>query len=219
MGLKVDTIQNPSSATVNLTLDTSGNVAVGNNMTVAGTSTFTGSLGNITAGTVTASGLVTGATGALYPIVRPAASQTASGSAVNFTAIPSWVNRITVQIAGLSYAAAGAGVMQIGTGGSLTTTGYTTTVSTLTASINVTTITNGFCNFSTGAAASSIVASYVLTNMGSNLWLSTGSGSRNGDSSLIYSWGYITLSGALDNLSLVATSSTFDAGTINILYE
>lgn len=29
MGLKVDTIQNPSSATVNLTLDTSGNVAVG----------------------------------------------------------------------------------------------------------------------------------------------------------------------------------------------
>ena len=34
MGLKVDTIQNPSSATVNLTLDTSGNVTVGGNLTV-----------------------------------------------------------------------------------------------------------------------------------------------------------------------------------------
>lgn len=44
MGLKVDTIQNPSSATVNLTLDTSGNVAVGNNLTVAGTQTTTGTV-------------------------------------------------------------------------------------------------------------------------------------------------------------------------------
>ena len=44
MGLKVDTIQNPSSATVNLTLDTSGNAAVGNNLTVAGTQTTTGTV-------------------------------------------------------------------------------------------------------------------------------------------------------------------------------
>ena len=36
MGLKVDTIQNPSSATVNLTLDTSGNVTVGGNLTTTG---------------------------------------------------------------------------------------------------------------------------------------------------------------------------------------
>ena len=36
MGLKVDTIQNPSSSTVNLTLDTSGNATVGNNLTVTG---------------------------------------------------------------------------------------------------------------------------------------------------------------------------------------
>ena len=44
MGLKVDTIQNPSSATVNLTLDTSGNATVGNNLTVAGTQTTTGTV-------------------------------------------------------------------------------------------------------------------------------------------------------------------------------
>ena len=36
MGLKVDTIQNPSSSTVNLTLDPSGNVTIGNNLTVTG---------------------------------------------------------------------------------------------------------------------------------------------------------------------------------------
>ena len=44
MGLKVDTIQNPSSATVNLTLDTNGNATVGNNLTVAGTQTTTGTV-------------------------------------------------------------------------------------------------------------------------------------------------------------------------------
>lgn len=36
MGLKVDTIQNPTSATVNLTLDTSGNAAFGASVTTAG---------------------------------------------------------------------------------------------------------------------------------------------------------------------------------------
>jgi len=61
MGLKVDTIQNPSSATVNLTLDTSGNVAVGNNMTVAGTSTFTGGVTQ-TGSSTAASFIPTGAT-------------------------------------------------------------------------------------------------------------------------------------------------------------
>ena len=42
MGLKVDTIQNPSSATVNLTLDTSGNVTIGNNLTTTGSTTLAG---------------------------------------------------------------------------------------------------------------------------------------------------------------------------------
>lgn len=50
MGLKVDTIQNPTSATVNLTLDTSGNVTTGANLTVTGTTTLGGN--PTTAGTV-----------------------------------------------------------------------------------------------------------------------------------------------------------------------
>jgi hypothetical protein len=42
MGLKVDTIQNPTSATVNLTLDTSGNVTTGANLSVTGATTLAG---------------------------------------------------------------------------------------------------------------------------------------------------------------------------------
>lgn len=53
MALKVDTIQNPSSVVVNLTLDTSGNVTVGNALTVpsssiSGNLTFTGTGNRIT---------------------------------------------------------------------------------------------------------------------------------------------------------------------------
>jgi hypothetical protein len=44
--IKAINLQHPSSATINLVNDSSGNVAVGNNLTVAGTSTLTG---NVTA--------------------------------------------------------------------------------------------------------------------------------------------------------------------------
>lgn len=54
MAVKVDTIQNPSSATVNLTLDTSGNVTTGANQTVTGNQTVSGNQ------TVTGNNNVTG---------------------------------------------------------------------------------------------------------------------------------------------------------------
>ena len=224
MGLKVDTIQNASSSTVNLTLDASGNVAAGANQTVAGTFAVTGTstlTGAVASGAITSTGLVTGATGALYPIVRPGASKTASGSSVDFTAIPSWVNRITVQIAGLSYAAAGVGVIRIGSSSTLVTTGYTTANTSVTSvpAVTMTSITNGLGTINTSAGSTVIYGSYVLTLMGSNLWQYNGQTARSGDDTLNFGNGYITLAGALDVLSLVATSSTFDAGTINILYE
>jgi hypothetical protein len=147
-------------------------------------------------------------------------AQTASGSSVDFTSIPAGVRRITVQIAGLSYAAAGVGVIQIGAG-SLTTTGYTgvSTGYATTPTISVGTVTNGFGNFPTSAAGSTIIGSLVLTNITGNQWLAVGQFFRTTDNSNNTINGYITLGGALDRVSLVATTSTFDAGTINILYE
>lgn len=141
-------------------------------------------------------------------------------SNIDFTNIPSWVKRITVQITGLSFAAAGAGVIQIGSG-LLTTTGYTGFAQGLSAgpTANTTSVTNGFGTFATSAAATTIIGSYVLTNVTGNQWLATGQTIRGADSVANWGYGFITLSGTLDRLSLVATTSTFDAGTINILYE
>lgn len=153
-------------------------------------------------------------------VLTAATAQTASGSSVDFTGIPSWVKRITVQIAGLSFAAGGAGVIQIGSG-SLTTTGYTGFTQGLssTPTANTTSITNGFGALTTSAAATTVIGSYVLTNVTGNQWLATGQTVRGADSVTNWGYGFITLSGTLDRLSLVATTSTFDAGTINILYE
>lgn len=212
-----------------ITLDgTTGITAPGvtdtGNLSVSGTSTLTGSIGNVTAGTIssgaiTSSGLVTGATGALYPVVRPGASKTASGSSVDFTAIPSWVNRITVQINGLSYAAAGVGVVRIGSG-SLSTTGYTSNVVVSNStSVSTSAQTDGFGSISTAAAATTVNGVYVITHLGANTWSFSEQVFRTTDNTGMAGSGFIALGGVLDQLSLVATTSTFDAGTINILYE
>lgn len=147
-------------------------------------------------------------------------SQTASGSAVNFTGIPSWVKRITVQINGLSYAAAGQGILRIGSSATLVTTGYTSNcvVSNSTA-VSTSAQTDGFGQLNTSAAATTINGVYILTSMGSNTWNFCSQVFRTTDNTGVTGTGFIALAGALDVLSLVATSSTFDAGTINILYE
>lgn len=151
-------------------------------------------------------------------------SQTASGTAVNFTGIPSWVKRITMNIVGLSFAAAGSSLVRIGSG-SLVSTGYAwlqlTTTNSAVAAVGTDTI--GLGNFTTagGAGAAIVYGQCVLTlvNPATNLWMSTGTAARPGDNALQTWTGYVALSGVLDRVSLVAVASTFDAGTVNIMYE
>jgi hypothetical protein len=159
------------------------------------------------------------ATGTLAPLIAGTA-QTASGSSVDFTGIPSWVKRITVSISGLSFAAAGAGVVRIGSG-SLETSGYTSNTMnfTTTPGISTTSQTNGFGTFATNGNSTTINGMFVLVNVNSNLWLMNQQTFRATDGIGVIGSGFISLGGSLDLLSVVATTSTFDAGTINILYE
>ena len=231
MGLKVDTIQNPSSATVNLTLDTSGNVGVGANQTiagtlaVAGTSTFTGSLGNITVGTVTASGLVTGATGALYPVIQRTALTLTTQTAPEFTSIPSWVKRITLMFSVVSTNGANNITIQIGTGGAATISGYTAQTTGISQSVGSSiSSTVGFPSYSNAAvyAWSGIV---TISNIFGNVWVASGVLGNTGTNILSSQIsGVVGLSGTLDYLRLISSatgspSDQFDSGVINIQYE
>jgi hypothetical protein len=164
------------------------------------------------------------ANGTLSPLILGTA-QTASGASVNFTGIPSWVKRITMTVAGLSFAAAGGSVVRAGSG-SLASTGYTWTQQTFsntsTAIIGTENPGTHFGNFSANTAAGIVFGYCTLTlvNSATNTWMSQGMASRPSDNNIVQSWvGYVSLSGALDQVSLVAHTSTFDAGTINIMYE
>lgn len=159
------------------------------------------------------------ATGTLAPLIA-ATAQTASGSSVDFTGIPSWVKRITVTLTDISFAAAGAGRIRLGTSGGLVSTGYTTANTAIATGGNTFgTITDGVASISTNSAAVVVTGQFIIVNVTGNTWQSNGFSTRAADSITNVSTGYIALSGTLDRLSLVATTSTFDAGTINILYE
>lgn len=192
------TINASTSSGLVETADTSGNLELQSNGTTQLTVSSTGAYGQL----------------------KQSVVATASGSSVSFTNIPSWVKRITVEFFGLSYAAAGAGALQIGSG-SLTTTGYTTYTTGLTsgATVSVAAITNGLTSFNATDATTVIVGQYVITNITGNTWVCTGQHYRAADSTAILASGSIALSGSLDRVALVATTSTFDAGSVNILYE
>lgn len=143
---------------------------------------------------------------------------------VDFTSLPSWVKRITVMFDGVSLSGTNTPQIQLGYGATPTyvTTGYsgggqvlsTTPVST-SAQLGV-----GFAVQSI-AAANAVVAimSIVLLNSTTNTWMATCTGYNN-VTSTAWSNGSVALSGALTAVRLTRSgTNTFDAGTINILYE
>jgi hypothetical protein len=157
-------------------------------------------------------------------IVRGTTVATTSGTSIDITGIPSWVKRVTLMVNGISMSSATPyGIIQIGSG-SITTSGY---VGTMCTAIHVSptgafAFTNsfGFINF--GAAADTQSGIFVLTSLGSNLWVAAGTFTTSGSSLRgTVTSGTITLGGALDRIRLTTSdgTTTFDAGSVNILYE
>jgi len=146
-----------------------------------------------------------------------------SGTSIDFTSIPSWVKRITVMFNGVSTNGSSSVQVQIGSG-SVTTSGY---VSAANFGVNVgqfLAATSGFAFDPSGLAASAYVRSgvLVLTLIGSNTWIALGGlGSTSSQVTVNVSGNSPALSGTLDRIRVTTVngSDTFDAGSINILYE
>ena len=140
-----------------------------------------------------------------------------SGTSIDFTSIPSWVKRVTVLFAGLSTSGTSPVRLQIG-GGSVETTNYVST-STVMGVANGTS-TGGFDRYQT-AAADVTSGWYVLNLIGSNLWVCTAQYALSTASNPGWITGNKTTASALDRVRIttVGGTDTFDAGTINILYE
>ena len=144
-----------------------------------------------------------------------------SGTSVDFTGIPSWVKRVTVMFNGVSTNGTSLMLIQIGAG-SITTTGYKShTGGIQAAGVFSQTSTAGFIIF---ADQASLLLSGLLTiaTPGSNIWLSSGAlyAAVATPFSAVCS-GSGTLSGTLDRVRIttVGGTDTFDAGSINLLWE
>jgi hypothetical protein len=164
-------------------------------------------------------------------ITAGTAVATTSGTSATFTSIPSWVKRITVMLNAISFSAAGGGGLgvRIGTGGTLTTTGYVTRyfgIDGTGTAFNSVGATNAIAgNFNANGqlqtAANTLSGVATITNITGNIWTSTFT-LYNGQLTdvIVQGGGYITLAGTLDIVGITLLAGTaFDAGSINILYE
>lgn len=163
---------------------------------------------------------VDGVTGQVYPVVSGTAV-TASGTSVDFTSIPSWVKRITVMCSALSTNGSSSPIVRLGTSGGIQATSYTGSV----WLANTTNTLNSTGFFISPSVSSSIVLESIITlcllNSSTGLWVASIVSSQTNSATGIVGSGSKTLSGTLDRVRITTVNGTdtFDAGSINILYE
>jgi hypothetical protein len=147
---------------------------------------------------------------------------TTSSNAVTITtSVPSWAKRITVLFNGLSTTGTSGIQVQVGSG-SFDTTGYSSASSSGGSSVISVQYTTGF-GVRVAAATNSVSGAMVMYNVSGNTWVTTHTmGSTSAASPAFFMGGGTkTLTGALDRIRVttITGSETFDAGSVNVLYE
>ena len=146
-----------------------------------------------------------------------------SGTSITFTSIPSWVKRINVMFQTVSTNGSSLLLLRIGTVSGIETTGYASGSSQNTSTGGYATSTAGFVLSvaNNTSASSSFNGSLLLSSLGSNTWAENGSLYDSNYTVGNFHSGSKTLGGTLTQLSITTVNGTdtFDAGTINILYE
>lgn len=194
-------ISGDTSGTVTLTVPATAGSNTITLPAVTGTAVISGQNSAITAGTAVVS---------------------TSGTTIDFTGIPSWVKRVTVMFQGVSLSGTDDILVQLGTGATPTYTisGYLSTSAAI--SNGATPATNNFTtgfNIYQGNAAYIASGQMVITLMGSNLWVSSHAVKRV-TTGVATGGGDVTLGATLTAVRITTTgTNTFDAGSVNILYE
>jgi hypothetical protein len=147
---------------------------------------------------------------------------TASGTAVDFTGIPSWARRITVMLAGVSLSGSSSIIVQLGST-TFTTTGYvgSSGLAISGGAGNVANYTTGFGVFA-NAGGQAVQGMMSICLVSGNVWVAQANFGYNGFAYVGSTGGTSpALSGSLDRIRITTVNGTdtFDAGSINILYE
>lgn len=183
-------------------ITSTGTIAIDSTVaTLTGTQTLTNK--------ILGSGLVAGAS-----LLTSATAVSPTGTTANFTSIPDWVKQITFMFDGLSTNGGSTIQIQFGTSaGGIETTGYISANS-------GGDITTGFLLAFNPASAYVQYGAIIFTKLTGNTWIQNGCSAALGIAMQPCA-GSKTLSGTLDRLRLTTVNGTdtFDAGTINIVYQ
>jgi hypothetical protein len=148
-----------------------------------------------------------------------------SGTSIDFTGIPSWVKRITVMFNGVSTNGASTPwLVRIGPSGGVETTGYLGSSSAITTTtVSGSNSTTGFAITVDNSAAVTLNGSLILSllNSSTNTWAASGVLGQSDRAYTLFLGYSKALAGPLSVLRITTTNGTdtFDAGSINILYE
>lgn len=155
-------------------------------------------------------------------IIRIGTQQaTTSGVFKEFTNIPAWARRVTVSLWFVSTNGTANILVQLGTGGTPTASGYTGySVFSWASGVVPVSSTAGIPIFN-NANSYSHFGQLTFTNVGGNAWVASGQLVTGGTQGAIASGGFIELAGVLNYLRIVTANGTdaFDAGAVNISWE
>jgi hypothetical protein len=194
--LATTNLKNPSSGSDNIVLAVDGSTTI---PTLSATDiTGTTIQGTIKSGTAVAS---------------------TSGTAIDFTSIPNWVKRVTVMFNGVSTNGSSNIQIQLGDSGGIETSNYlgsswlANTANTLNSS--------GLLVVASISAANLWHGSAIISLLGSNTWAMQSVLGRSDAATSAVGGGSKTLSDTLDRIRITTVNGTdtFDAGSVNILYE
>lgn len=145
------------------------------------------------------------------------AQTTTSGTSIDFTGIPSWARRVTIMFIGVSTNGSSNYIVQIGAG-SVDTTGYLSGAGGGAGSANAT---NGFILTGLNAATTINHGLVTLCTAGSNTWVCGSTLGRSETANFNAGGGSKSLAGTLDRVRITTAggTDTFDAGSINIVWE
>jgi hypothetical protein len=171
---------------------------------------------------IDASGIVTGTAGNLM-LISGTSQATTSGTFIDFTGIPSWVKKITVMFSGVSTNGTSILLIQIGDSGGVENTGYLGASSFFSNSgVGTNNSTTGVQLPNGGEAITNLRHGHiVISNLTGNTWTFSGSiGLSDLTRSCVVSYSK-SLSAVLDRVRITTVNGTdtFDAGSVNILYE
>jgi hypothetical protein len=156
--------------------------------------------------------------------IADTAKASTSGTTVDFTGIPSWVKRITVMFSGVSTNGTSGIRFRLMVGGVGVDTGYLAASVTLTSAVAAAPadVTDGF-PLPVASASSVYHGQIIISKLSDSIYTASGTFFDNlATERISITTGRVqSISGAVDGVQITTTggTNTFDAGTINILYE